>query len=107
MSNLGTVNDGNFQSEVIGREGLTLVDFWASWCGPCKMLAPTLEQVQSEMGDQVKIVKLNVEENPNTAMQYKVTNIPLMLLFKNGERVGQILGNVPKNKITTLIQDNA
>ena len=105
MSNLPSISDADFQS-TISSEGLTLIDFWATWCGPCRMLAPTLEALQEEMGDSVKIVKLNIEENAAVAAKYKVSNIPLMMLFKGGERIDQLLGNVPKNKIKAMIENH-
>ena len=105
MSNLPSITDADFQS-TINSEGLTLIDFWATWCGPCRMLAPTLEALQEEMGDSVKIVKLNIEENAAVAAKYKVSNIPLMMLFKGGERIDQLLGNMPKNKIKAMIENH-
>lgn len=102
---LENVTEANFDA-TIDSENLTLVDFWASWCGPCRMLGPTLEKVQGEMGDAVNIVKCNIDENPGIASKFKVMNIPLMILFKDGEAVGQIVGNQPKNKIVKLIQEH-
>ena len=107
MSNLAEVTTNSFQEQVLDYKGLTLVDFWASWCGPCKMLAPTLEAVQNELGEQINIVKLDVESYPEIAQRYRVTNIPLMLLFKDGEQVGSLLGNQPKAKIVGFINDHA
>ncbi|CAM2066089.1 thioredoxin [Sulfidibacter corallicola] len=107
MSNLTAVTAGSFDAEVVNSDTLTLVDFWASWCGPCRMLAPTLERVQEERGDLVKIVKVNIEENPDVATRFKVTNIPLMLLFKDGQVVDQLLGNQPKAKIDKMIESHA
>lgn len=106
MSTLANVKENEFQDTVLDRKGLTLVDFWAEWCGPCKMLTPTLEQVQNEMGDQVKIVKVNIEDNPGVASQFRITNIPLMILFKDGKQAGQLLGNQPKKRIVELIESN-
>ena len=104
---LENVNDTNFNEAVIQHQGLVLVDFWATWCGPCRMLAPTLEQVQEEKADSVKIVKLNIEDNPEIAAQYRIQNIPFMLVFKNGERVDQMVGNRPKKDILAMIARNA
>jgi len=106
MSALDNVTEANFQS-VVEKDGLTLVDFWASWCGPCRMLTPTLEKVQNEMGDAVKIVKVNIDENPSIAAKYNVMNIPFMMLFKEGEVVGNLVGNQPKGAIVSLINNNS
>lgn len=103
MSGLESVNEASFQS-VISRDGLTLVDFWAPWCGPCRMLAPTLEKVQEEMSDQVKIVKLNIDENPNLAGTHKVQNIPLVIAFKAGQVVETVMGNKPKKDFVALVE---
>ena len=105
MSTLENVNESQFE-EVINRDGLTLVDFWAEWCGPCRMLTPTLETIQDELGDKVKIIKLNVDENPNIAASYRVTSIPFMMLYKSGESVGNLVGNQPKANIVTFINSH-
>ncbi len=104
MSQLESVTEAQFEESVLGREGLTLVDFWASWCGPCLMLAPKLEEIQEEMGEGIKVVKLNIEENPGIAQQYRVMNIPFMMLLKNGEKVDQLVGNLPKKDIVAMIE---
>ena len=106
MSNLTAVNTDTFDSEVTNHNGLTLVDFWASWCGPCRLLAPTLEKVQGEREDTVKIVKVNIEENPEIAQRFRVQNIPLMILFKDGQMVDQLLGNQPKVKIEKMLDSH-
>jgi len=107
MSKLDSVDEASFSNEVLERDGLALVDFWASWCGPCLMLAPKLEEIQEELGEKIKIVKLNIEENPGIAQQYRVMNIPFMALFKNGERVDQLVGNLPKKDILAMIERHA
>ena len=94
---LESTNDGTFDKDI--AHGLVLVDFWASWCGPCRVLAPTLESIQEELGARIKIIKLNVEESPSIAAKFNVTSIPLMILFKDGEKVDQWVGNLPKSKI--------
>lgn len=104
MSNLHSSNDANFNSDVIEQPGLTLVDFWAPWCGPCKMLTPTLEKVKGDLGDSLKIVKVNIDENQSLAGQYRVMNIPLMLLFKDGQQVDSLSGNQPKGKIVDMVE---
>jgi thioredoxin 1 len=105
MGNLTkAVSDGTFESEVLKASGLVLVDFWAEWCGPCRSLAPKLEEVAQELTGKVSIVKVNVDENQATPAQYGVRGIPTMILFKNGTLVEQIVGNVPKENITSTIQ---
>lgn len=99
------VTDQNFASEI--NEGLVLVDFWAPWCGPCKMIAPVLEEIDVEMGNQIKIVKLNVDENPDTTKAYGVMGIPALILFKNGKMVDQVVGYQPKEALTELISKHA
>ncbi|RSL33002.1 thioredoxin [Salibacterium salarium] len=95
------VSDQSFADET--SEGVVLADFWATWCGPCKMIAPVLEEIDSEMGDQVKIAKLDVDENQETAGKYGVMSIPTLLMFKDGEVVEQIVGFQPKEQLVELI----
>ncbi|MBK5446213.1 thioredoxin [Peribacillus sp. TH24] len=99
------VTDQTFASEI--KEGLVLVDFWAPWCGPCKMIAPVLNDIDVEMGDQVKIVKLNVDENGDTTRKHGVMGIPALILFKDGEIVDQVVGYQPKEALTELIAKHA
>ncbi|RHW40681.1 thioredoxin [Neobacillus notoginsengisoli] len=94
--------DQNFAGEI--GSGVVLVDFWAPWCGPCKMIAPVLEEVDAEMGDKVKIVKLDVDENPETSAQYGVMSIPTLLVFKNGEQVDKVVGYQPKENLVSLLE---
>lgn len=96
------VTDQDFQAQT--SEGLVLADFWAPWCGPCKMIAPVLEEIDAEMGDKVKIVKLNVDENQETAGKYGVMSIPTLLLFKDGDVVDQAVGFRPKEELEAFIQ---
>ena len=89
-----TFTDENFQQEV--QEGYSLVDFWAPWCGPCRMVGPIIEQLAEDYGDKVKVGKLNVDENQQTAMSYRVMSIPTVILFKDGEPVEVMIGAQPK-----------
>jgi thioredoxin 1 len=96
------LNDNIFGSET--ASGTILVDFWAPWCGPCKMIAPVLEEINNEIGDKVKIGKLNVDQNPNTTQQFNVMSIPTLLLFKDGQVVEQIIGFQPKEQLMNAIK---
>ncbi|CAD2075278.1 thioredoxin [Phocicoccus pinnipedialis] len=96
------VNDATFK-ETIG-EGVKLVDFWAPWCGPCKMIAPVLEEVSAELDGKADIVKLNVDENQATAAEFGVMSIPTLILFKDGEEVDKVVGFQPKEQLTALIE---
>ncbi|GAA5344968.1 thioredoxin [Planifilum fimeticola] len=91
------VTDQNFSDEV--KSGTVLVDFWAPWCGPCKMIAPVLEELDSEIGDQLKIAKLNVDNNPETAGRFGVMSIPTLMVFKDGEMVSKMVGFQPKEQL--------
>ncbi|ADC48695.1 thioredoxin [Alkalihalophilus pseudofirmus OF4] len=95
------VTDQTFASET--SEGVVLADFWAPWCGPCKMIAPVLEELDTEMGDKVKIAKLDVDENQETAGKYSVMSIPTLLVFKDGDVVDQVVGFQPKEALAELL----
>lgn len=95
------VTDNDFQSAI--ETGVTMVDFWAPWCAPCRLVAPVLEELQQDMGDKVSIVKLNVDENPDTAGQYGITSIPTLLVFKNGALVDRTVGAGPKDHYQSLL----
>ena len=100
---VGKVSDANFEAEVLKSAEPVVVDFWAEWCGPCKMIAPALEEIQTALGSKVKIVKLNVDENPNTAQKYGIMSIPTLMLFKNGELASRQVGAAPKQKLEQWI----
>ena len=100
------VTDASFDKDVMKSSTLVLVDFWAEWCGPCRALGPKLEEIAQEMSSQVKVVKMNVDENPQTPGQYGIRGIPAMLLFKNGKQVGELVGNHPKESITELLKSH-
>ncbi len=98
------VNDNNFQAEVIESDTPVLVDFWAPWCGPCRMVAPVLEEIAQEKGDALKIVKLNTDENQQTAIAYEVLSIPTLILFKNGQIAKKVIGAYPKRKLEAELE---
>ena len=98
------VDKSNFQQEVLDSAEPVVVDFWAEWCGPCKMIAPSLEEIATEMGDAVKITKLNVDENPELAAQYGVRSIPTLMLFKGGEPASMQVGARPKSALEDWIK---
>ncbi|QGZ35808.1 thioredoxin [Stappia indica] len=98
------VTDESFETDVLQASGTVVVDFWAEWCGPCKMIAPALEEISEEMSGQVKITKLNIDENQNMAMKYGVRSIPTLILFKDGQPVSTQIGAAPKNKLAAWIQ---
>ena len=100
------INDQNFDSEVLKSEGLILVDFWAEWCGPCKMIGPALEEISEEMKEEVIITKINIDENPTTPQQYEVKGIPTLLLFKDGKVVAEKIGALTKAKLTEWIRES-
>ncbi|MCO7175976.1 thioredoxin [Sporolactobacillus kofuensis] len=101
---ISQVNDANFTDET--SKGLVLADFWATWCGPCKMMAPVLEEVDSELADNLKIVKLDVDENQATASKFGVMSIPTMFLFKDGEVVDKVVGFQPKEALAERIKQH-
>ncbi len=97
------VSDKDFETEVLKSAEPVVVDFWAEWCGPCRMIAPALEEIAGTMNGKVKIVKLNVDENPATAAKYGIMSIPTLMLFKNGELTSRQVGAAPKQKLEAWI----
>ncbi|MEW6186835.1 MAG: thioredoxin [Thermodesulfobacteriota bacterium] len=102
--NITDVTDENFQTEIVEASMPALVDFWAAWCGPCRAIAPVVEELADQYQGQVKISKMNVDENPKTPGQYGIRAIPTLILFKNGTVVEQITGAVSKNTLETAIK---
>jgi thioredoxin 1 len=100
------VSDATFEAEVKKADVPVLVDFWAEWCGPCRMVAPILEELSEEFAGQLKVVKLDVESNPQVAQSYNIRGIPALLLFKNGEVAGQQIGALPKQKLRAWLADS-
>jgi len=102
--NLINVTDDSFQKDVLESEIPAFVDFWASWCGPCRMIGPVFEELSNEYAGKVKFVKINVDENPKTPSNYGVRGIPTLIMFKGGKAVDQIVGAVPKNQLDGAIK---
>jgi thioredoxin 1 len=100
---VGKVSDADFDSEVLKSASPVVVDFWAEWCGPCRQIAPALEEIAGSLGGKVKIVKLNVDENPRTAQKYGIMSIPTLMIFKNGEMASRQIGAAPKQKLEQWI----
>jgi thioredoxin 1 len=97
------VDNSNFQNDVLGASEPVVVDFWAEWCGPCKMIAPALEEIANELGGKVKIAKINVDENQELAVKYGVRSIPTLLIFKGGEVADMKVGALPKTALSSWI----
>ncbi len=98
------VTDATFEEEILRSPLPALVDFWAAWCGPCRVIGPIVEEIAEEYKDRARVAKMNVDDNPGTAARYGVRGIPALLLFKNGELVDQIIGAVPKTQVVSLLE---
>ena len=98
------VSDASFQADVLDATKPVLVDFWAEWCGPCRMIAPALDELSAELGDKVTIAKINIDENPETPMKYGVRGIPTLILFKNGQVAATKIGALPKSKLHEWVE---
>jgi thioredoxin 1 len=103
VANVTEVSDGSFDQEVLKAQVPVLIDFWAPWCGPCKAISPVVEQLAGEYGDRIKVVKMNVDDNPQTPSRYGVRGIPNLILFKGGEVADQIVGAVPRAHLVKAI----
>jgi thioredoxin 1 len=104
--NIVHTSDGTFEADVIQNEKAVLLDFWAEWCGPCKMIAPLLEEVAVSHADKLAVVKLNVDENPNTAQKFGIRSIPTLILFKDGAVQAQKMGAMPKSQLEEFLDTN-
>ncbi|MFV2058866.1 MAG: thioredoxin TrxA [Thiohalomonadales bacterium] len=100
------LSDATFEQEVVNADGPVLVDYWADWCGPCKMIAPILDEVATEYGDKVKVAKLNIDENPATPPKYGIRGIPTLMLFKGGNVEATKVGAVSKSQLTAFLDSN-
>ncbi len=103
-ANLLTVTDESFQKEVLEAEQPTFVDFWASWCGPCRMVGPIFEELSGQYSGKVRFAKVNVDENPKTPANYGVRGIPTLMMFKGGKMVDQVVGAVPKSQLENIVK---
>ena len=104
--NIVHTSDATFDADVLQNDKAVLLDFWAEWCGPCKMIAPLLEEVAVDYGDKLAVVKLNVDENPNTAQKFGIRSIPTLILFKDGQVQAQKMGAMPKSQLEEFVDTN-
>nr|QCI05039.1 Thioredoxin [Callithamnion tetricum] len=101
---ISEVIDSSFHDEVIKVQGPVLVDFWAPWCGPCRMIGPIVDEIAKEYENQLKVVKINTDKNPNTATEYGIRSIPTIMIFSAGEKVDMVIGSVPKSTLITRLE---
>lgn len=99
------VDSNNFEADVLRADKPVVVDFWAEWCGPCKMIAPSLDEIANELSGQIQIAKVNIDENPELATQFGVRSIPTLLMFKNGEVASNMVGAAPKSRLSDWIRE--
>ena len=104
MSNVSEVTDVTFEEEVLKAKIPVLVDFWAPWCGPCRAVAPVVEEIANDYNGKLKVLKLNTDENPKTAQSYRISGIPSLMVFKNGQPVEQVVGAVPKATLSSAVE---
>ena len=98
------LTDANFEELVINSSKPVLVDFWAEWCGPCRMVGPVVDEIADQYGEKLKVVKVNTDENPQIASQYGIRSIPTLMIFKGGEKVDMVVGAVPKTTLSTTVE---
>ena len=104
MADTLMVSDDEFEASVLKADGPVLVDFWAEWCGPCKMIAPVLEEIAADMGEKVTVAKINIDDNPDTPSKYGVRGIPTLMIFKDGEVASTKVGALPKSQIMQWVE---